>query len=233
VNSRAASVVLLLAIGCGDSAAAGGEAAGGAALIGRAASGGAPEVGGAGGEGGHGGDVDEAAGCVGTFGEALTDDYGRIDGTVVALVKPSDRQCPTVNDDHAILEVEMEGAVYRMVINVGAPGEPAIRYASVARDMPNPAFEEGWHLGVQLDYVVSFDVHAEEDFEQVEPVTLAQRISDELVIGEKVSVYTTSSGGASAHLIHRNSGYRDGAIFLQPGGPNPRALLFHFEGQSF
>jgi len=99
-----------------------------------------------GGNGGAGGaddvDVDESLGCVDTFGEALTAAFGRLDGTVVAVVKPSDTQCATVNDDHLILEVEMGGDVYRMVVNVGAPGEPLIRFAEIEHPLPSPAFSD-------------------------------------------------------------------------------------------
>lgn len=228
----AACLLGLAVAACGDSSAAGGASAGGSPPSGGAPLGGTAEVGGAGGQGGAP-DVDEAAGCVDTFGQELTDDYARLDGTIVAFVKPSDTQCEGVNDDHGILEVEMGGAVYRMVINVGAPGEPLIRYAAIEHDLPNPDFEEGWHTNVQLDYVISFDVHANEDFDAVESVTLAQTISDELVIGEKVSVYATSSGGSSAHLIHRQTGNKDGAIFLHPDSSSPRVLLFHFDNQTF
>ncbi len=228
-----AALAAALLVGCGDdSVVTGGSPAGGGGPSGGAPSGGEAATGGAGGQGGAT-DIDEAAGCVDTFGEALTDDYGRIDGTVVALVKPSDTQCEGVNDDHAILEVEMNGAVYRMVINVGAAGDPLIRYAEIEHALPSPAFEEGWHLGVQLDYPISFDLHANEDFAEVEPVALAQSISDAVVIGEKVSVYTTSSGGSSAHLIHRQGGFKDGAIFLHPDGGDARVLLFHFDNQTF
>ncbi|MBL8741468.1 MAG: hypothetical protein JNK04_10255 [Myxococcales bacterium] len=226
-----AAAFALALTGCGGDGATGGAPAGGADA-GGAFAGGASAEGGAGGEGGAP-DVDEAAGCVDTFGDALTDDFARLDGTIVALVKPSDTQCPTVNDDHAILEVEMSGAIYRLVINVGAPGDPLIRYAVIEHDMPMPAFEEGWHVGVQLDYPISFDMHAEEDFDAVESVTLAQSISDEMIIGAKVSIYATSSGGSSAHLIHRNGNHRDGAIFVAPDSEAPRVLLFHFDNQTF
>src|SRR5262245_41579858 len=37
---------------------------------------------------------DKAAQCADQFGAALTDSYGRVDGTVLALVDPSDTQCP-------------------------------------------------------------------------------------------------------------------------------------------
>ena len=59
-----------------------------------------------------------AANCVDSFGDALTDSFGRIDGKLIAVVKPTDTQCPTFNNDHLLLEVEMNAAVYRVVVNV-------------------------------------------------------------------------------------------------------------------
>lgn len=114
MRSLAAALVALALAGACDDSAAGGSPAGGAGPSGGASIGGAPGIGGAGGQGGEV-DVDEAAGCVDTFGEELTDDYARLDGTVVALVKPSDTQCEGVNDDHAILEVEMGWAAPSIV----------------------------------------------------------------------------------------------------------------------
>src|SRR5262245_35357085 len=59
---------------------------------------------------------DDVGVCVSTFGDQLTPGFGRIDGTLVALVRPViDEHCAMPNRDHLILEVEMNGAVYRMV----------------------------------------------------------------------------------------------------------------------
>ena len=57
--------------------------------------------------------------------------------------------------------------------------------------------------------------------------------ADQLTLGAKISVYATSSGGASAHLVHRNDGKADGTIVIDPEGPSPTMLLFHFPTQSF
>src|SRR4051794_34872783 len=60
---------------------------------------------GTGGAGGAPGD--KSAGCASTFGSALTSAFGRIDGTVLAVVKPIDTQCAMPNNDHLVLEVTM------------------------------------------------------------------------------------------------------------------------------
>ncbi len=62
--------------------------------------------------------VDKAKNCTGTFGTALTNAFGRLDGKVLAVVQPKDQQCPRPNNDHVVLEVTSQGAAYRIVINV-------------------------------------------------------------------------------------------------------------------
>lgn len=51
-------------------------------------------------------------------------------------------------------------------------------------------------------------------------------------VGARASVYAQGDGGSSAHLVHRNGHYDDGAVVLDPAG-SPRFLVFHFDGQSF
>ena len=63
-------------------------------------------------------DVDKSAPCVATFGSALTAAFGRLDGTVIAVLPPNDQACPDPNSTHLIIEVLMGGAAYRMVVDV-------------------------------------------------------------------------------------------------------------------
>ncbi len=219
---------------CGDGGATGGS--GGSAAHSSSASSSASSGGGgsaasstsSGAGGGDAGVIDKAGPCTGTFGQALTNSYGRVDGTVLAVVQPKDTQCPMPNNDHVILEVTMLGAVYRMVVNVQSmSADPDVRFVSWPHALPAPAWAEGWHTGVTLDYVADFGVHVA-DFKPVALTPLSAMIADAITLGQKVSVYTTSSGGSSAHLIHRNDGKVDGAIVLDPDTASPRALLFHF-----
>ena len=65
---------------------------------------------------------------------------------------------------------------------------------------------------------------------------LIQRVSDELTVSEKISVFADSSGGtfsSSTHKIHRNGGSKDGALVLNPEAASARWLLFHFANQTF
>ncbi len=197
-------------------------------------SGGAGGMGGAGGGGGAGGaPIDKAKDCADMFGDALTAPYGRIDGTVLAVVKPTDTQCAWPNDDHVVLQVNMQGKVYRMVINVMSSfGSPDVFYLETTHALPAPAWEEGWHTGLTLDYANDLGVHADA-FTAFDMPTLSDKIADAVTLGQKVSVYAHTSGGPSAHKVHRNTASQDGAIVLDPEGATPKVLLFHFSDQVF
>jgi hypothetical protein len=76
-------------------------------------------------------------------------------------------------------------------------------------------------------------VHADASFQQHAMGDLVKIVTDQITLGAKISVYATSSGGASAHLVHRTDGKADGSIVLDPEGASPTMLLFHFPTQSF
>jgi len=204
------------------------------------ASGGAGGSGGATSTGGAGGTtsssttpIDKAKDCTDTFGSALTNAFGRIDGTVLAVLKPTDLQCPMPNSDHVIIEVVMNGDAYRMVVNVLSTfGDPDVSYLAIDHALPAPAWSEGWHTGVALDYAADLGVKSG-DFTPYPMAELSDMVVDEISLGEKISVYASSSGGASAHKVHRNDGKIDGAIVVHPDAANARALLFHFSDQMF
>lgn len=180
------------------------------------------------------GPIDKAAACAATFGESLTNAYGRLDGTVLAVVQPKDTQCPLPNNDHVILQVTMNGEAYRMVINIQSSfGDPNVRYLALDHALPPPAWSEGWHTGIALDYVADLGLHTTSPFTPHPLAELSQVITDAITIGQKVSVYATSSGGDSAHKVHRNEGKTDGAIVLDPDSAKPKMLLFHFANQAF
>lgn len=185
------------------------------------------------GGGGGGEPIDKAKDCASTFGEALTDSFGRVDGTVLAVVKPTDTQCPLPNDDHVILQVTMNGAVYRMVINVLSNStDPDVRFLELDHAMVGAPWSEGWHTDALLDYTGDLGLHSGVGFTGVPMAQLSDRIADDIQLGDKVSVFCTSSGGASSHLIHRNGQQHDGAIVLHPD-TNPKWLVFHFANQAF
>jgi len=178
--------------------------------------------------------------CASVFGTGLTEGFGRLDGVVHAVQKPTDTACPQPNSDHVIVQVAMNGDIYRMVVNVQsdrAGQDPKIRYAEVPHDLPAPPFEEGWHTGVPLDYANMLGVHSDGGFAPLAMNDAVAKIVAAVKVGAPVAVYAESGAGRpeSAHLIHRNSGGNnsDGAIVVDPDGASPTFLLFHFDGQSF
>jgi hypothetical protein len=175
--------------------------------------------------------------CADAFGSELLAGFGRIDGTIYAVQKPSDTTCMFPNSDHVVLQVLMHSAVYRLVVNVQSDrdgGDPRIQIATLDHALPAPAFAEGWHIPVTLDYVTTLGAHADASFT---PLTLAEAtttIVSSLKVGDPVSVYGTSGAGRpeSAHLIHRNAASQDGAIVITPA-TSPKFMLFHFDTQTF
>ncbi len=184
-------------------------------------------------------DAGKAAGCASTFGSALTNAFGRVDGVVTAVVPAGLMTCALPNSDHVVLQVAFADAgVHRMVVNVQSSfGDPRIKVLRLTAPLPPPAFQEGWHPGLRLDYPTAFGVHSEDaGWESLDLPTASQRVEDLVEVGANVSVYATSSGGtfaASAHLIHRNGNGADGALVFQPTGSSPQWLLFSFANQRF
>lgn len=176
--------------------------------------------------------------CADAFGTALTAGFGRADGVIYSVQKPSDTGCIFPNSDHVIVQVLINSAVYRMVVNVQsdrAGSDPKIRVGALPHALPAPAFEEGWHLGAQLDYVATLGAHSTDA--TFTPLTLTDavaKIASEVKVGDLVSVYAESGAGRpeSTHLVHRNKTNQDGAIVVNPTSA-PRFLLFHFDTQTF
>ena len=175
--------------------------------------------------------------CASTFGGALTEGFGRIDGIVFAVQKPSDTTCTFPNSDHVILQVLMNGAVYRLVVNVQsdkAGSDPKILVATMPHALPAPAFAEGWHADAPLDYVTSLGAHSDTSFTALTLDDATATIAAVVKVGDPIAVYGTSGPGRpeSAHLIHRNATNADGAIVVTPT-TSPTFMLFHFATQTF
>jgi len=124
-----------------------------------------------------------------------------------------------------------------MVVNVLSTGtDPEIRMRTLDAALPAPAFGEGWHPGLMLDYATDLQVHSDSAWT---PRTLPEataQISDAITIGAPISIYATSSGGThadSTHLIHRHAAHDDGALVLDPTAAHPHWLLFSFADQTF
>jgi hypothetical protein len=179
--------------------------------------------------------------CADMFGAALTEGFGRIDGVVHAVQTPSDKDCAMPDKDHVIVQVLMEGAVYRMVVNLVSDvggADTKIRIASFPHALPAPDYAEGWRTGLPLDYANILGAHSGDA--GFAPLTLDEavtKITAEVKVGDPVSVYAVSAAGqaASAEHVYRGDPGKneDGAIVVGPSSATPRFLLFHLTGQTF
>jgi len=178
--------------------------------------------------------VDKAAGCVGSFGQDLPDGFGRMDGTIVAVVPPLHPTCPASNDDHLILEIRQGGHVYRMVTAViSTVGNPDMAFIDHAAPLAGPAWSEGWHTGVAFDFVTDLGLHRL-DFAPRAEADLVYSLNQRLEVGAKVSVFATVEHDPStAHLVHRTGdNSTDGAIVIDPDTA-PHYLAMRFDNQLF
>jgi len=179
-------------------------------------------------------DVNKAATCATTFGEDLTNAFGRLDGTVLAIVPPNDQTCAMPNMTHLVIQVTMGGAAYRMVVDVlSDEGSPEVLFYEMNAPLEDGAWADGWHAGIDLDYVLTLKVHST-SFTAMTQATLVAKVTSEIALGAKVSVFATSMDEpTSAHLVHRNVTNEDGAIVLGPDTASPHYLLFRFAEQTF
>lgn len=180
-------------------------------------------------------DADKSLTCASTFGTALTPAFGRLDGTVVAVVPPAHPTCAMPNSTHLVIQVAMGGATYRMVVNVlSTQGPPDVSLLELDAPLAAGAWAEGWHPGVALDYVATLNVKST-SFLPVPMAALVTQITSEIDLGTHISVFATSGATEphSTHLVHRNLPNADGAIVLHPDSAQPHYLLFRFPQQSF
>jgi hypothetical protein len=179
-------------------------------------------------------DVNKAAPCATTFGDALTNAFGRLDGTVVAIVPPNDQTCAMPNMTHLVIQVTWNGSAYRMVVDVlSDSGDPDVSFYEMNAPLADGAWAEGWHPGIDFDYVTTLSVHST-SFTAMTQANLVAKVTSEIALGSKISVFATSMDEpTSAHLVHRNVTNQDGAIVLGPDTKSPHYLLFRFSEQTF
>jgi hypothetical protein len=181
------------------------------------------------------GTVDKSATCATTFGQELSPGFGRLDGTVLAVVPPNDHACAGFNSSHLVLQLMLNGWAYRMVVDVlSNRGNPDVFFLERKGPLIGGAWTEGWHHNRPLDYFDDLHVDGQK-FTEMNEAELVATLTSKITLGAHVSVYATSAPpeSDSAHLVHRNLPHQDGAIVLDPDGPNPRWLLMHFDDQTF
>ena len=176
----------------------------------------------------------KAAPCTGTFGTGLPTGFGRMDGTVLAVVPPGDEACPEPNSTHLIVEIVQQGAAYRLVVDVlSNQGSPDVLYDELDAPLAGEPWADGWHTQSPLDYATTLGV-ASTAFAAMHEADLVTTITGKLDLGARVSIYATvgASEPDSAHLVHRNITNQDGAIVLLPDTA-PHYLLMRFDEQTF
>jgi hypothetical protein len=169
--------------------------------------------------------------CTGTFGKGLTSSYGRIDGILQAYVKPTATSCPDADSTHLILQIAMDGAIYEIAVNVLSDDDSDVLYTAIDQALPAPAYSEGWHTGVTLDYPTTLGVHSTQ-FTAYSESDLVDLIDAQLTDGAPITVYGHGFV-TGAHDTHYYGGGADGAIVLDPTAATPHWLLFHFDEQTF
>ena len=100
--------------------------------------------------------------CTSTFGTALSNVYGRMDGYLVAIVPPASSTAPCNADPtHLHLQVLIGGAVYDVAVNVGTnDATNDVHSTTLDHALVGPAWSEGWHTTVTVDYP-TLGVHAD------------------------------------------------------------------------
>jgi hypothetical protein len=166
--------------------------------------------------------------CTGHFGSGLTATHGRLDGYLVAIVRPGASGC-NADSDHVHLQVRMGGEIYDVAVNVG--GSSAVLFREWDGPLDDGAWAEGWHPGDALDYV-SLGLHSD-DFTTTAMDALTAEITADLDDANHLSVFATGYGSDGIHLVHRNGDGDDGAIVVDPLAATSRYLLFNFPDQSF
>ena len=169
--------------------------------------------------------------CTNTLGSALGSTFGRMDGYLVAIVPPGGGPC-NADSTHVHLQVKMTGAIYDIAVDVGGTnGVDDVH--TIARDfaMPGGPWVEGFHAGIPTDYP-SLGVHAV-DLVLHTHQEMTSILMTDLATANHISVYATPYGPDGAHLVHRNSGGRDGMIVTEPLSTPSHAQLLSFTSQTF
>jgi len=177
--------------------------------------------------------LDKSGGCVDSFGNTLTDGFGRLDGTIVAVLAPGNMTCAKPNATHIVIEIRANGVVNRIVATtISTVGNPVMALAERDAALVGPTWQEGWHTGIDFDFVTTMGLHRL-DFTPTEQDAVVYAVTDALQIGAHVSVFGTSENAPdSAHLIHRNLPDQDGAIVISPETA-PHYMMLRFDNQLF
>ena len=127
------------------------------------------------------------ANCATEFTTNLDPGFGRLDGTIRAVVPPTNTTCALPNSDHLVVQIDFGGATYRAVVNVLSTGaDPDVRLHELDAPLPAPAFADGWHPGLALDYTSDLGV-SDADFTPHAMAELVELVSAQLEVGAPLS----------------------------------------------
>lgn len=178
--------------------------------------------------------------CTSSFGSALSATFGRMDGYLVAIVRPGSGSC-RADLGHVHLQVEVNGGVYDVAVNVGTDATSDVHTTTIEHALLGPAWSEGWHprtttATVAVDYA-ALGVHSNAMPLRTQTENV-NALMTELATANHVSIYATgySPDPSGAHLVHRSSSGRsgeDGMVVTQPLSSTAHARLFRFTNQTF
>ena len=118
-----------------------------------------------------------------------------------------------------------------LVAVVGTNGVDDVHTATRELVMPGGAWSEGIHPSIPTDYP-SLGVHSTDLALQTHQ-QMTSILTSDLATANHISVYATPYGPDGAHLVHRNSGGRDGMIVTEPLSTPSHARLLSFSSQTF
>ena len=168
--------------------------------------------------------------CTNQFGTGVTSTSGRLDGLLVAIVPPGGSAC-NADPDHLHLQLDANGAIYDVAINVGSNQLMDVHTGTRPFTMPaSLPWAAGWHPGVSVNYT-SLGAHAA-DLALETRAQLVSELTAELANVNHVSIYASGYGPEGVHLVHRNNG-RDGLLIIQPLSTPAQGRMFSFTTQSF
>jgi hypothetical protein len=159
--------------------------------------------------------------------------HGRLDGTLVYVLPTGGSSKCNGDESHVHLQVEVEGLVYDVAVDIGATGDE-VGMDEQTLAVPGGTWAEGWHGAASLAYpTLGLTSTA---FPTASPADIASKVESLLQSTSKISIfctgYTPQDNGC--HDVHYEDGSgSDGAIVLDPTAPTSAVLFFRFEGQTF
>jgi hypothetical protein len=172
--------------------------------------------------------------CTGNFGSGMSTGYGRLDGTLTAIVRPQDSQCAYVNSTHLVLEVTANGSTQRLMLDTYSKISGDVSMLELDAPLVGDTYSAGWHQGsaIYIDYPATLSVSSGQ-FTSMAETDLINAIVCELSVGMPIAVYNIGFDATGGHDIHRHNGGDDGAIVIKPDTASPHYFLFHFSNQTF